>query len=219
MSLEVVNQPFCQFSCAIVHGSFGDPHFRLHEYFGDLNFQGHFCRNVSWTSVKTLAMEPIKPNGKIGPFSRSNETRSWTLAMESVDPDGQSGPFSWLNEPCSRFLTSFLLKKFLDVRQDLSYGVSWSRRENWPFSRSKNPKIGFPTSFLSKFIMDIHHDLRNRAGWSRWANLPILKVKQALEQVNPYFADFRVILLMDLLVIHISNVIYAKIFCGHPSRY
>ncbi|KAG5574362.1 hypothetical protein H5410_054496 [Solanum commersonii] len=41
-SPEEVNPLFCQFSCAIVH-----------VFFGDLEFQPHFCRNFSWTSVKT----------------------------------------------------------------------------------------------------------------------------------------------------------------------
>ncbi|KAG5576306.1 hypothetical protein H5410_056440 [Solanum commersonii] len=48
----------------------------VHGYFGDLNFQGHFCQNDSWTPIKTLAREPIGPNGKIGLLSWSNETRS-----------------------------------------------------------------------------------------------------------------------------------------------
>ncbi|KAG5576466.1 hypothetical protein H5410_056600 [Solanum commersonii] len=34
------------------HGSFGDPKFRR-----------HFCQTFSWTSVKTLALEPIGPDG------------------------------------------------------------------------------------------------------------------------------------------------------------
>ncbi|KAG5576372.1 hypothetical protein H5410_056506 [Solanum commersonii] len=43
---------FCQFSCAIVHGSFGDP-----------DFLCHFCQNISWAFVKTLAMDSVCPDG------------------------------------------------------------------------------------------------------------------------------------------------------------
>ncbi|RAN86301.1 hypothetical protein B5P41_30080, partial [Bacillus sp. SRB_28] len=49
--------PFCRFSCAIVHG-----------LFGDLEFRHNFCQNFSWTSVKTLAMEPVSPHGQNVPF-------------------------------------------------------------------------------------------------------------------------------------------------------
>ncbi|KAH0746146.1 hypothetical protein KY285_007803 [Solanum tuberosum] len=57
-SPERVSNPFYRLSCAIVHGSFGD-----------LDFRCHFCQNFSWTSVKTLAMELICPDGKTVPFS------------------------------------------------------------------------------------------------------------------------------------------------------
>ncbi|KAH0774583.1 hypothetical protein KY290_011720 [Solanum tuberosum] len=51
-ALEKVNPPFYQFSCAIVHGFFGDPEFRP-----------HFCQKYTWTSVKALSMEPVGPHG------------------------------------------------------------------------------------------------------------------------------------------------------------
>ncbi|KAG5576373.1 hypothetical protein H5410_056507 [Solanum commersonii] len=58
-----VNPSFCQFLCAIVHGSFGD-----------LDFRHYFCQNFSWTfNVKTLAMELVGPDRQTAPFSRSNE--------------------------------------------------------------------------------------------------------------------------------------------------
>ncbi|KAG5576418.1 hypothetical protein H5410_056552 [Solanum commersonii] len=108
-----VNPPVCRFSCAIVHGSFGD-----------LNFLRHFCKYFSWTSINILATEMVGPDGKIGLFSRVHgsfgdpnflhhfcKNISWTswktLAMEPIGPNG--------------FLTSFLLKFFVDIRHDLSY--------------------------------------------------------------------------------------------------
>ncbi|KAG5568901.1 hypothetical protein H5410_064064 [Solanum commersonii] len=57
--------PFCRFSCAIFHG-----------FFGDLEFQPHFCKNFTWTSVKTLPMKPIDPNGQNTQYSWSNDPRS-----------------------------------------------------------------------------------------------------------------------------------------------
>ncbi|KAH0746147.1 hypothetical protein KY285_007804 [Solanum tuberosum] len=55
------NPPFCRFSCTIVNGSFRDPFFRR-----------HLCQNISWTSIKTLAMEPVDPDWQTGPFAMSN---------------------------------------------------------------------------------------------------------------------------------------------------
>ncbi|KAG5576335.1 hypothetical protein H5410_056469 [Solanum commersonii] len=69
--------------------------------FGHPDFRRHFCQNFSWTFDKTLD-------------------------LESVGPDGKAAPFSSFNDPRSRFLTSFLLKFFLEVRQDLRYGAGWS---------------------------------------------------------------------------------------------
>ncbi|KAG5593562.1 hypothetical protein H5410_044076 [Solanum commersonii] len=54
---EKVKPPFYQFSCAIVHGNFGDP-----------EFQPHFCQNITWTSVKTFAIEPVGAHSQNGPF-------------------------------------------------------------------------------------------------------------------------------------------------------
>ncbi|KAG5576398.1 hypothetical protein H5410_056532 [Solanum commersonii] len=96
---------------------------------------------ISWTSVKTIVMEPIDFDGQTDSFSKSNKTRSG-------------------------FSTSFLPKNFVDIRQNLSFGTDWFR----------------------------------------WENQPIFKVKQTPERS------------MDLLVIRISDVILAKIFCGRPSR-
>ncbi|KAG5593563.1 hypothetical protein H5410_044077 [Solanum commersonii] len=93
--------PFCQFSCAIVHG-----------YFGDSKFRSHFCQNYSCTSVKTLAMEPVGSHGHTDPFSRSKNPRSsrkfsWTsiktLAMEPVVPHHQHDPFSRSKNPWSSY--------------------------------------------------------------------------------------------------------------------
>ncbi|KAG5627727.1 hypothetical protein H5410_012945 [Solanum commersonii] len=51
-ALEQVNPPFCQFSYAIVH-----------VFFCDTKFQRDFCRKFLWTSVYTLVMEPVGPDG------------------------------------------------------------------------------------------------------------------------------------------------------------
>ncbi|KAG5569182.1 hypothetical protein H5410_058948 [Solanum commersonii] len=255
---EQLNSPFCQFLCAIVHGYFGDPDFRC-----------HFCLNISWTSVKTLAMELVGPYKKIGPFLRFsmsffpknfmdirqdlNYGAGWsrpanrhifkvkrsperTLAMESVGPEGQTDPFSRSNDPRNRFLMSFLPKIFMDVRQDLSYGAGWPRQvnqpifkvkrslertlvmelvgSNWkigPFSRSNEPRS------LPKIFIDFHHDFSYGASWSKCVNRPIFNVKQAPDQANPKFINFRVLYSMDYLVIQIFDVIFAESFHGHSS--
>ncbi|KAG5582362.1 hypothetical protein H5410_052989 [Solanum commersonii] len=38
---------------------------------GDSNFRRHFCQKISWTSLKTLDIELVGPNGQNRPFSSS----------------------------------------------------------------------------------------------------------------------------------------------------
>ncbi|KAG5570387.1 hypothetical protein H5410_060153 [Solanum commersonii] len=45
--------------------------------FGDPKFQRHFCQKFSLTSVKTLVMQPVGPNGQNGPLLRSYDSQSW----------------------------------------------------------------------------------------------------------------------------------------------
>ncbi|KAH0746182.1 hypothetical protein KY285_007841 [Solanum tuberosum] len=40
-----------------------------------VDFRRHFCQKISWTSIKTLDMEPTGPDGQTGQFSRSNDPR------------------------------------------------------------------------------------------------------------------------------------------------
>ncbi|KAG5569105.1 hypothetical protein H5410_058871 [Solanum commersonii] len=88
--------------------------------FGDPKFRSHFFQNFTWTSVKTLPMEPVGPHGQNDPFLRSNNPQSRqtpilpifmgykfqphfcqnvtytfvnTLPMEPVGPHGQNIPF------------------------------------------------------------------------------------------------------------------------------
>ncbi|KAG5572579.1 hypothetical protein H5410_062345 [Solanum commersonii] len=61
LALEQANPPFYRFSCAIVR-----------EFFCDLEFRRHFYQKNLWTSVKTLAMDTVGPDGQTNPFSKSN---------------------------------------------------------------------------------------------------------------------------------------------------
>ena len=61
---ELVNPPFCRFSCAIVHG-----------LFGDLQFRHIFCHNFLWTSIKTLDKEQVNHRGENVLFTWSNDPR------------------------------------------------------------------------------------------------------------------------------------------------
>jgi len=45
-------------------------------FFGWSGFRGQKCRNYLWTSIKTLAMQPVVPYSKSDSFSRSNELQS-----------------------------------------------------------------------------------------------------------------------------------------------
>ncbi|KAG5607808.1 hypothetical protein H5410_029300 [Solanum commersonii] len=45
-------------------------------FYGDLEFQCNFCQKFTWTSVKTLVMEPIGHHGQNVPITRSNDLGS-----------------------------------------------------------------------------------------------------------------------------------------------
>ncbi|KAG5578702.1 hypothetical protein H5410_049329 [Solanum commersonii] len=125
---EHVNTPFCQFSCAIVHGILRwSPWPKLHIYkvkqSSEQNFDVIFAK-YTWNFIKTLAMESVGHHGQNGPFIRSNELRSsygasWpqrqkrpnykvkryseqtsvkTLAMEPVGHHGHNSPFTRTND-------------------------------------------------------------------------------------------------------------------------
>ncbi|KAG5627717.1 hypothetical protein H5410_012935 [Solanum commersonii] len=74
----------------------------VHEFFGDPEFRCDFCQKISWTSVKTLSMELVGPDGQTSPF----------LAHEFM--------VSW------NFTVTFA-KIFINVHYDLIYGVRLSR--------------------------------------------------------------------------------------------
>ncbi|KAG5608037.1 hypothetical protein H5410_019318 [Solanum commersonii] len=45
-------------------------------FIGDPKFRRHFCQKFTWTSIKTIAMEPVCCRGHNGPFSKSHKPRS-----------------------------------------------------------------------------------------------------------------------------------------------
>ncbi|KAG5576384.1 hypothetical protein H5410_056518 [Solanum commersonii] len=68
-----------------------------------------------------------------------------------------------------------------------------------PFPRSNEPRNRFPTLFLPKYFMEFHEDLSYGVSLSRWIN-------------------WLIFMSMDLLVIQIFDVVFAKFFCGRSSR-
>ncbi|KAG5600574.1 hypothetical protein H5410_031944 [Solanum commersonii] len=146
----------------------------------DPEFRHYLFQKISWTSVKTLAMELVV-YGIFGDlefrhhFSKKNSLTSVnTLAMESVVPDGQNGPFSRSNEPpnSSPFLLvywipmSILPKNFMDAKTTHFQGQTNPGTEK-PSTLSILCAIahhlfwcsGIPTSFLPKIFIDVHEDL------------------------------------------------------------
>ncbi|KAG5568910.1 hypothetical protein H5410_064073 [Solanum commersonii] len=91
-------------------------HFQVHGIFGYPDFRPNFFQNLTWTSVKTLSIEPIGSHGQNGSFSRLNDPQSRTLPMELVGPYGQNDPFSRSNDLQSRIPISYLLKFYLDIQ-------------------------------------------------------------------------------------------------------
>ncbi|KAG5607818.1 hypothetical protein H5410_029310 [Solanum commersonii] len=50
--------------------------YKSNGFYGDSKFQRHFCHKFTWTSIKTIAMEPVGHHGQKGPFTRSNDPQS-----------------------------------------------------------------------------------------------------------------------------------------------
>ncbi|KAG5569186.1 hypothetical protein H5410_058952 [Solanum commersonii] len=123
------NQPrngLSPFSCAIIHGCFGDS-----------DFWHYFYQNFSLTFVKTLAMESVGHNGQTDPFSRSNEPRNRFLAsfLPKIFMDVRqdlSYRVDWFGR----------LKIFMDVHKDLSYGVVGHDGKTGPLTRSNDLRSG-----------------------------------------------------------------------------
>ncbi|KAG5608034.1 hypothetical protein H5410_019315 [Solanum commersonii] len=65
MDPEQVNPHFADFCVLQSTGFIGNP-----------EFQRHFRKKFTWTSVKILAMEPVGHHSQNDPFSRSNEPQS-----------------------------------------------------------------------------------------------------------------------------------------------
>ncbi|KAG5582370.1 hypothetical protein H5410_052997 [Solanum commersonii] len=53
-----------------------EPRCRQTPHFADFQFRCYFSLNFSWTSVKTLSMEPVGPDSQNGPFPWLNDLQS-----------------------------------------------------------------------------------------------------------------------------------------------
>ncbi|KAG5581227.1 hypothetical protein H5410_051854 [Solanum commersonii] len=107
-------------------------------------------------SVKTLVIKPVGSDGKMGPFSSSNELeRRYTLIllsfvcyvhsakiiiMESVGFDGQTGPFSSSNKPKSSQLVP--MGKHAHFQVPTSPEQLVTKGKSTYFSVQTSPKVG-----------------------------------------------------------------------------
>ncbi|KAG5628344.1 hypothetical protein H5410_000061 [Solanum commersonii] len=180
------------------------PIFELTIFFGDLQFRPYFGQKFSWTSIKTLVVEPVDPNSQDIQYSRSNDPQIrstshfadfHTLAMEPVDPHGQNVPYSRSNDPRIR---SYLRSKLAltakmthfdgqtTPRADLSNGASWPSRPKHSILKVKRSQKHVNSPFR-RFSCAIAHglfDLSYGVSWPLWPKRPILKVERALEQLD-----------------------------------
>ncbi|KAG5576463.1 hypothetical protein H5410_056597 [Solanum commersonii] len=94
-----------------------------------------FCKNFSWTSVKTLDLESVGPDR----FSMSFLLNFFVDIRQ--DLSFRAGCSRHVNQNIfkvkqspERICNDFLSIFFVDVHQNLSYGAGWSRRVSRPFS-------------------------------------------------------------------------------------
>ncbi|KAG5576457.1 hypothetical protein H5410_056591 [Solanum commersonii] len=120
-----------------------------------------FANFFLWTSVKTLTMEPVGPDWKTSPFSRSNDPRI----------HGSFGDKDFRHHFCRSFLWTSI--KTLTMELDGPDGKTVSFSNPWIFWISR-----FPMSFLSKFFVDARPSL-----WSQL--VPMGKPAHFQGQTNP----------------------------------
>ncbi|KAG5568903.1 hypothetical protein H5410_064066 [Solanum commersonii] len=158
---------FSRFSCTILSLTAKTTHLHgqtiIGVVFGDGEYRPYFCENFTWTSVKTLPMDPVGPHSQNDPFSGLNNPRihvifgdpefrpyicknfTWTsvktLPIEPIGPHDRNCPFSRSNDPRSRILNSFLPKNFSWTSVNtLPMEPVGPHGQNGQFSRSNDPR-------------------------------------------------------------------------------
>uniref|UniRef100_M1DKS9 Uncharacterized protein n=1 Tax=Solanum tuberosum TaxID=4113 RepID=M1DKS9_SOLTU len=108
------------------------------------HYEGQMCpksRTLAMdpVGVKTLDMEPVGPHGPNDPFSRLNNSRSsW--------PSWPKRLIFKVKRNLEKNSDLVFVESFMDVRYDLSYGVSWLSRLKRPIFKVKR----VPEQFLEK---------------------------------------------------------------------
>ncbi|KAG5591694.1 hypothetical protein H5410_042208 [Solanum commersonii] len=176
-----------------------------------IHFQG---QRSPRTSIKTIVIKSVGPNGQTGPFSRSNEPQSrqtsllpifcmlytmdfcfsWTfvktLAIKRVNPTFAN--FCVLYSPwifCNlKFQCDFCQNVSWTSVKTLAIELVGPEEQIGPFSRSNNPRAEFRHNFCRNISWTSIKALA--IDQSRQANWPIFKVKRASEQINPTFCQF-----------------------------
>ncbi|KAG5593545.1 hypothetical protein H5410_044059 [Solanum commersonii] len=183
----------------------------VHEFFDDPEFRPSFCQKFSWTFVKTLAMEFVGPDGQNGPFLRSNDPQSRNSNVIFAKKFTCTSVKTLTMEPASAKTAHSEDQTIPEA--DLSYGVSWSPRQNGPFTMSNDPRSSYGASWspwqkrsffkVKRSLEQVWNqlvtmaktanlqgqtspraDLSYRASWSPWLKQPIYKVKQSPEQTS-----------------------------------
>ncbi|KAG5613954.1 hypothetical protein H5410_013778 [Solanum commersonii] len=158
------------------------------------------------------------------------------LVMEPVGPHGQTGPFSMSNDPQSSQLVP-TVKSAHSQGQIIPKVASWSpTRKPFHFQGQTRPRAGKPPILpISCAIVHRYLVIRNfdvmffqKISWTSIKTLVMEPVgpygqinhfqgQTSLEQLNPYFAYFCVIV-HGFLVIQNYNVIFDKKFHGRPLK-
>ncbi|KAG5612767.1 hypothetical protein H5410_024048 [Solanum commersonii] len=198
-----VNPPFCQFSCAIVYG-----------LYGDLEFRSHVCQNFWWTSVKNIAMEPVGPHGQNIPFLRSNEPRSSYGVSWPLRPKHPIFKVKRALDQLNPLFCQFSCAIVHGLFGDLQFGPHFYQKFLWTSIRTLTMEPVNP--YGQNVLFSNSNEPRSRCP-SRPRH-PIYKVKQTPEQVNPQFCQFSCSIVHGLFGDLEFRPIFAKIFCGRPSR-
>ncbi|KAG5582351.1 hypothetical protein H5410_052978 [Solanum commersonii] len=130
-------------------------------FFGNPEFQRQFCRNLSWTSVKTLTMEEVGPYGQNNLFSRSYDPWS-RIPLSYLQKKINGRPLRHLI--CSQLAlmkqtTHFQGSIFKFKRAPEQTSVKTLAMEPIDPDGQNDPFSRILTSFLLQFIIDVRQDL------------------------------------------------------------
>ncbi|KAG5613700.1 hypothetical protein H5410_013524 [Solanum commersonii] len=224
-SPDWVNTLFCQFSCPIFHGFFGDPNFNiiLAKILPRRALRPYLWRQLALLTKTDHFQCQTIPEAVHGIFGDLD----FDLFFPKILHGRPLRNYTWSQLALTAKTAHFKDQMIpgADVHLDLTYGASWPYGQNNPFSKSNDPRSR-ETSHFAYFHNSELVFAKMLAGRSL---RPYLGRQLALTThfqcrtipgtgKPPYFAYFCMLSSLEFLVIQNFNLIFAKILPVRPLK-